>query len=167
VKEPVEQTELAPVSAKQLDQVQMSAEPSGTAGSIIGRPSKLGHAACHHGGGVVPNTALSPSGARAHCTGGLRLRLRPRARAQRAKGVVAATNESRLTHGHSWADEEIVIWVNGRDISLWARRATSAIGTSSKSIDPWSRSWMLARLVSMIFFGAAASYGYGDQAGGD
>lgn len=158
-----------PVSAKQLDQVQMSAEPLGTAGSLIGRPNKLGHATSDHSnsGGVVPNTALSPSGARARCTGtgGLRLRLRPRA--QRARGAVAATNESGLTHGHSWADEEIVIWVDGRDISLWARRAASAIGTSSKSIDPWSRSWMLARLVSMIFFGAAASYGYGDQAGGD
>ena len=38
-----ELVELAHVSAKQLYQAQTSAEPSGTAGCIPGRPNKLGH----------------------------------------------------------------------------------------------------------------------------
>jgi hypothetical protein len=43
--------------------------------------------------------------------------------------------KSQLTHGHSWMDEEIVIWVDGRVISLRERQATSAIGTWTKCMD--------------------------------
>lgn len=51
------------------------------------------------------------------------------------KAAPLGQGKGQLTHGHSWTDEEIVIGVDGRVISLWDRRATSAIGTWTKCMD--------------------------------
>lgn len=77
--------------------------------------------------------------------------------------------KTELTHGHSWADEEIVIWVDGRDRNLWERQATSAIGTWTKCMDlVWRQRSILSCLnASPIGLYDLPGRGYEDQAGGE